>query len=104
MSKRSPFSNGSRHMPVCIPVQKSILLLQDEGLAGESDSQEVDDDEDDAGRHEIREIRNLRAVDRWAEVQRCFGRILKSTKSSDFQFIRTLNLSLRYTRAYAVVW
>ena len=46
---------------ILLPVQKAGFPLRDECLPGESHGQEVDDQDDDPGRHELREARVLKS-------------------------------------------
>ena len=42
-----------------MPVNEPVLALDDEDLPGEGHGQEVHDQDDDAGRHEVGEVRSL---------------------------------------------
>ena len=43
-----------------MPVNESVLALEDEDLAGEGHGEEVHDEDEDAGRHEVGEVGRLR--------------------------------------------
>ena len=43
-----------------MPVNESVLALEDEDLCSEGHGEEVHDEDDDAGRHEVSEVGRLR--------------------------------------------
>ena len=53
-------NNRILHQLNHMPVNESVLALEDEDLCGEGHGEEVHDEDDDAGRHEVSEVGRLR--------------------------------------------